>query len=202
MQSTEVAARDREGTDGWLILQNRITYYSAHLRQVIDPYVQFVEPGARCSETGLWLRDIWRYFRHTWVTPYKSLPGRSFSILVRDKACPGHPVIGIAALGSSVVQQSVRDKWTGWDTKSIMQRLTQKPTQRFVRRLLEHLDRRISQIYKADLIKDGIVSSSDLRKPSLPVILLLRAESKKAMLLHRKYPDASTHKSRGAGSFT
>ncbi len=89
------------------------------ISSVIDPYLQFVETGARCAETGLLISDIWRYFRHTWVTSYKSVPGRSLSILIRDRAVPGHPIIGIAALSSSVVQQSVRDKWIGWDAKSI-----------------------------------------------------------------------------------
>jgi hypothetical protein len=65
----------------------------------------FVTPDAVCSETGQRLNDIWRYFRHTWVNIYRSVPGRNLMILVRDRAVPGHPVIGIAALASSVIQQ-------------------------------------------------------------------------------------------------
>jgi hypothetical protein len=64
---------------------------------VIDPYVQVVVNGARCSQTGLRLMDIWRYFRHTWTNHYVSTPGRTMLILVRDRAVPFHPVIGIAA---------------------------------------------------------------------------------------------------------
>jgi hypothetical protein len=93
----------------------------ANLNEVVLPYIQFVETGAYCSETGLLLSDIRRYFRHTWVTAYKSIPGRSLSILVRDRAKPVHPVIGIAFLGSAVVQQSIRDKWIGWDVPSVEQ---------------------------------------------------------------------------------
>lgn len=37
-------------------------------------------------------------------------------ILVRDAAAANHPVMGIAALGSAVVQQTVRDEWIGLDS--------------------------------------------------------------------------------------
>src|SRR2546421_1768334 len=74
----------------------------AALRGVISPYIQFVDSDAVCEHTGLRLGDIWRYFRHTWVNEYKSVPGRLLMILIRDAAASNHPVIGIAALGSSV----------------------------------------------------------------------------------------------------
>src|SRR5258708_16370712 len=86
------------------------------LKSAIDPYLQLVEANAVCQETGLRLGDIWRYFRHTWVNSYRSTPGRSMMFLIRDRARPCHPVMGIAALGSSVVQQSVRDRWIGWES--------------------------------------------------------------------------------------
>ena len=47
----------------------------AALRSVIKPYLQFVDAEAVCEQTGLRLNDIWRYFRHTWVNSYKSVPG-------------------------------------------------------------------------------------------------------------------------------
>ena len=53
------------------------------LRAIISPYLQVVETDAMCPVTGLKLTDIWRYFRHTWVSTYKSLPGRSMMVLVR-----------------------------------------------------------------------------------------------------------------------
>ena len=162
---------------------------------VINPYLQFVEPGVRCTETGLLISDIWRYFRHTWVTSYKSVPGRSLSILIRDRAVPGHPIIGIAALSSSVVQQSVRDRWIGWDAKTIVHRLEEhKVDRQFVGKLLKHLDRRVSEIYTADLIRRRIIQRRDIHHPSDAAISRLRAEAKKAMALHRKYPEASVHK--------
>lgn len=78
--------------------------------------LEFVTPDAVCKHTGLRLNDIWRYFRHTWVNSYRSVPGRSMMVLVRDAAGPNHLIIGLAALGSSVVQSSVRDAWIGWDS--------------------------------------------------------------------------------------
>jgi hypothetical protein len=38
-------------------------------------------------------------------------------MLVRDNALPQKPLIGIAALGSSIVHIPDRDKWIKWDTK-------------------------------------------------------------------------------------
>ena len=36
--------------------------------------------------------------------------------MIRDNALPGKPLIGIAALGSSIVHIPDRDKWIGWGT--------------------------------------------------------------------------------------
>src|SRR5262249_40186996 len=66
----------------------------AELRAAIKPYLQFVEEGAECEHTGLLLQNVWRYFRHTWTNAYKSIPGRSLMILVRDAAAKNHPLIG------------------------------------------------------------------------------------------------------------
>ena len=41
------------------------------LGDAIAPYLQLVESGATCEFTGLKLTDIWRYFRHTWISTYK-----------------------------------------------------------------------------------------------------------------------------------
>lgn len=74
------------------------------LAGAIQPYLQVVEGEARCAYTGLLLREIWRYFRHTWATPYKSVPGRGLMFLVRDAAAEHHPVIGITLLTSAPAQ--------------------------------------------------------------------------------------------------
>ncbi len=167
--------------------------FEADIDQTIQPYIQFVDTGVHCAETGLLLSDIWRYFRHTWVTAYKSIPGRSLSILIRDRARPGHPVIGIAALGSAVVQQSTRDKWIGWDVASIEKALGKKYGARVVKRLLEHLERRINLVYKGDLLGSSF-TRWDLKRPSSSLIARLNQTAEEEMKLHRRYPDPAAHK--------
>jgi hypothetical protein len=167
---------------------------ASQLARTIDPYLQFVAPEAVCSETGLRLGDIWRYFRHTWVNMYRSVPGRNLMILVRDRATPGHPVIGIAALASSVIQQSIRDKWIGWDSDGAVAALAAKPNRKTIRRLLDHLRSFLKGIYVADLIRDGILTAHDLKMPSPKLIAKLRSEAARAIKRHRKNPEAAAHK--------
>lgn len=67
--------------------------------------------------------DLFRILRFYWSSPYSEYVGRRIKILVRDNALPNKPVIGIAALGSSIVHIPDRDKWIGWDTKTRTQNL-------------------------------------------------------------------------------
>ena len=162
--------------------------------RVIEPYIQFVTPGAICTETGLPLNDIWRYFRHTWVNIYRSVPGRSVMVLVRDRAALGHPVIGIAGLGSSVVQQSVRDKWIGWDPDGAVSTLSALPRQRVLRWLSDQVRARLRALYTKDLFADHVLNQSDLKHPTDAAIARLRKESLRAISIHRMYPHAASHK--------
>lgn len=59
--------------------------------------------------------DIFRIFRYYWSSPYSEYVGRRLKLIIRDGALPDKPVIGIAALGSSIVHIPDRDKWIGWD---------------------------------------------------------------------------------------
>jgi len=43
--------------------------------------------------------------------------------LVRDASRPFHPIIGIAALGSSLVQLTARDNVIGWSSQSMLTRI-------------------------------------------------------------------------------
>ena len=86
----------------------------AALSGLIDPVVEICHAGARCTDTGLPLNDIWRYFRHTWAHEYRPIPGRQLLVLVRNAARPSRPVIGIAMLASPVMRLTARDKWIGW----------------------------------------------------------------------------------------
>jgi hypothetical protein len=83
------------------------------LTKVCRPYLQLVT-DERDQFTNIRLIDIWRYFRHSWSTRYRSSPGRNLFYLVRDGAQPNHPVIGISALGNTVMQLTPRDDALGW----------------------------------------------------------------------------------------
>jgi hypothetical protein len=83
-------------------------------------------------------------------------------ILVRDRAIPYHPVIGIAALASAVIQQSIRDKWIGWDSDCAINALAAKPDRKTIHCLLAQLQDFLKGIYTADLIRDGLLTKKDL----------------------------------------
>ena len=110
------------------------------LSDVIKPYLQFVDTGKRCEFTGHYLKDIWRYFRHTWTNQYTSIPGRSMQILVRDSAAPNHPVMGIASIASPIIQISQRDKWLGWHPEAFIKRLKDEPSTKLARWLATTVD--------------------------------------------------------------
>ena len=86
--------------------------------KVCDPYIQLVT-NERDKYTGYSLSDIWRYFRYTWSIPYKTMPGRNIYYLVRDRLQKNHPIIGIFALGNSVLNLTVRDDDIGWTVEAI-----------------------------------------------------------------------------------
>jgi len=197
-QSIFSLMRDGQELADELTKARDITENEARLQQlgeIVKPYLQFVERDKVCEHTGLLLTDIWRYFRHTWVSPYTSLPGRNMSILVRDAAAPNHPVIGIAALGSSIVQQTLRDRWIGWDTELVLKQLEQNPSAANANWLSEILSSQIEGIYKEDLYQEGFLSSLDIEYPRQKVIDLLRKEADRARKRHQQFPHAAKTKS-------
>lgn len=107
--------------DSQLLIQ-KIRSEDAH---IVRPYIQRVE-HVRDEHTGYWLADIWRYFRYTWSIPYKTMPGRNLFYLVRDAEQPYHPIIGIFALGNSVLNLTVRDDEIGWTVDAIAHQLSRK----------------------------------------------------------------------------
>lgn len=90
-----------------------------------EPYIQMVT-NERDALTGYWLSDIWRYFRYTWSIPYKTMPGRNIYYLVRDAHQQYHPIIGIFALGNSVLNLTVRDNDIGWTVDAIKQNMSRR----------------------------------------------------------------------------
>ncbi len=97
------------------------------LQTVVDPVVEIVSPEGRCARTGLPLRDIWRYFRHTWSLEYRPTPGRNLQVLIRNAARPHAPVMGIAALTNPILNLEDRDSWIGWRYEAVISRLERDP---------------------------------------------------------------------------
>ena len=102
--------------------QQLISRIQDNVEPIVHPYIQLVE-HKKDEHTGYWLSDIWRYFRYTWSIPYKTMPGRNLFYLVRDAAQEYHPIIGIFALGNSVLNLTVRDDDIGWTVEAIAKRL-------------------------------------------------------------------------------
>lgn len=125
----------------------------------IQPELELIEHGARDSGTGLLLQDIWRYARHFWSIPYQSTPGRNMFYLVRDGAAEGRPLIGIAALGNTVLGLAQRDDYAGWSAAALRERwaeLSARKRKALAERLLAVVDEGISEIFSDDLLPDGI----------------------------------------------
>lgn len=102
--------------------QRLIDKIHAQNEPIVQPYIQLVTHH-KDEHTGYWLSDIWRYFRYTWSIPYKTMPGRNLFYLVRDASQEFHPIIGIFALGNSVLNLTVRDDEIGWTVEAIAKKL-------------------------------------------------------------------------------
>jgi hypothetical protein len=159
---------------------------ATNLRQVVDPYLQFVDEGATCEHTGLALQEIWRYFRHTWSNQYTSTPGRTMAILVRDRACDYHPVVGIGALGSPIVQIRERDAWIGWHPDAFLEFATEEGSAALAAWLTQTVDSSVSEWYIADFIEEQLLTPADIRAPSTDAIKRLLAYGQQQRELHHR----------------
>jgi hypothetical protein len=164
------------------------------LRECVDAYVQVIESDGVCEFTGLRLLDVWRYFRHTWNTAYQSTPGRKVWLLVRDRAAPNHPVIGIGALGSAIVQLSPRDAWIGWRADEFLAQLQKRPTVIWARWLKKSLRSLIGELYVTDFRAERVLRTGELTKPGKEVVRRLRALAAEEWRAHRLYPASRSHK--------
>jgi hypothetical protein len=164
------------------------------LYNIIQPYLQFVNGEERCEITGLKLIDIWRYFRHTWASPYKSVPGRTVMILVRDAAVEYHPVMGILALGSSPVGHRPRDEYVGWSTEGVRKIFEKKSTKSFIDWMYGAVTNGIKQLYIADLLSDEVVSHSTLKRPNKEAIKKLQEASKENRNKHYRLTECDDYK--------
>lgn len=124
----------------------------------VQPELELIEQSARDSNTGLLLQDIWRYARHSWSIPYQSTPGRNMFYLVRDGAAEGRPLIGIAALGNTVLGLAQRDHYAGWSASGLRthwSKLSDRDRCRLAERILEAVEEGIEETYSDDIWPDG-----------------------------------------------
>lgn len=142
---------------------------------VIQPYLQLVTADARCKYTNLRLMDVWRYFRYQWQTPYNSTPGRQMFYLVRDGSLPYHPIIGIAALGSSLVQLTVRDDEIGWTKEAIDARLTSPSLTNVNAAKIGSMLKRTLISGLADIDLSDLVTTQELENPTSQLVLRLQS---------------------------
>lgn len=161
----------------------RVEEAVVRLKSVIDPVIEVCDEDARCSETGLRLIDIWRYFRHTWSLEYRSTPGRQMALVIRNAARPRRPVIGIAMLASPVVRMRVRDDWIGWNPEPFIARLREGVSDPEValRALVAQIEKNIAEIRSDDL-----ASPDELAFPSERTILRLEQRSAGAALTRQR----------------
>jgi len=164
------------------------------LSQVVNPYLQFVSEDASCSLTGFRLMDIWRYFRHTWTNQYTSVPGRSMMFIVRDRAVPFHPVVGIGALSSPIVQIRERDIWIGWHPEAFVAEIRTNPTDALANWLTQVVDHAVDEIYIEDFLENGLITPALIRDPDEEVVRRLLRESGEQRRLHHRYARSCDHK--------
>ena len=125
----------------------------------IKPELELIEHGARDPGTELLLQDIWRYARHFWSIPYQSTPGRNMFYLLRDGAAEGRPLVGIAALGNTVLGLAQRDNYAGWSATGLRARwsdLDPRKRTTLAERLITFIDEGIVDTFSDDLLPHGI----------------------------------------------
>lgn len=162
--------------------------------RAIQPFLQFVRGEEKCEWTGLRLVDVWRYFRHTWATPYKSIPGRSMMVIVRDKGAMFHPVIGIAALSSATVGLTVRDEAIGWTFRQVASRIITDPSPKYARWMLKIADKAIDELFKDDLLADGTLDLKNIKAPSVEMVQQLVVDARQHRKGHYRYMQAEDYK--------
>ena len=162
------------------------------LKESIDPYLQMATEE-RDEFTGIRLVDVWRYCRLSWSLPLSQQPGRGMLYLVRDAAREFHPIIGIGALGNSVIQLSCRDEEIGWWSsgylKDALDKALENPDRLAALRreipeklpaLQRELDRAIGDIFWKDLL-----SEEDVNDPTPQALVRLKEKADEASALNR-----------------
>jgi hypothetical protein len=116
--------------------------------------------------------------------------------LVRDRAAPFHPIVGIGALSSPVMQIRERDMWVGWHPEAFLERVTSEPTLAIAQWLVKTVDSAIDEIYLDDLIESGLLTRKEVLMPTRITVERLLAESVVQRKRHHRYVRSRDHKTR------
>ncbi len=152
------------------------------LKKIINPEIVicypedplFREEQNNCPYTGLRLGDIWKYFRLTWSNEYKSVPGKSFPILIRNAARPNKPIMGIAMLRSAALADEAREDAIGWtDEATIRKKIYSKEIEIdfLVKAMVDCLNEQIDNIRSDDF---DFLNSKLVKEPNEDVIKKLK----------------------------
>lgn len=169
------------------------------VRIALNPYLQFVDEAAVCEHTRLRLKDIWRYFRHTWSNQYTSTPGRWLAFLVRDRARPFHPIMGIGAIGSPIIQIRERDTWIGWEHQSFLRSVAKVPEAHLGPWMVKIVDGAIDELFVDDFLDELLLSHQDLTEPTPEAIQALKNHAEVQRTLHHQFVQQNEHKRNGQG---
>jgi Druantia protein DruA len=103
-RSRERARRHRD----WLAQRESLFLRAIALGRQVDP--DRVQPVLHIV-TSQEQRDLFRFARFTSSIPFTDRVGRRIRFLIRDASLPNQPLMGIAALGSPVLDLGPRDAW-------------------------------------------------------------------------------------------
>jgi hypothetical protein len=104
----EIIAKNRSWID------SNVNFARKNLAKGIDVLNSKIDPIIEVCESRKQHR-LFRILRYYWSSPYSEYVGRRIKLIIRDRALPNKPVIGIAALGSPIIHIPERDEWIGWD---------------------------------------------------------------------------------------
>jgi len=150
--------------------------------------------------------DLFRIYRYYWSSPYSDYVGRRIKFLVRNIALPKKPVIGIIALGSSIIHIPERDIFIGWNketrTKNIIYTmdtyvLGALPPYNYLLggKLLSYLiaSKEIREIYR-NKYKDQITNISNRKATDLACIFTTSLYGKSSQYNRIKYKNILLYK--------
>jgi len=107
----EIIVKHREWID------KNMEFARRNLANGIDVLNSEIDPIIEVCETEKQHR-LFRMLRYYWSSPYSEYVGRRIKLIIRDRALPNKPVIGIAALGSPIIHIPERDDFIGWDKET------------------------------------------------------------------------------------